>query len=1175
MKLYGAGYADDGSPYQRLMRSLTGEMAKEGKVPAGRQTQPLTSAAIENIFGSKEDFINSYKNFEDNYFRMLQDPANLKKFARVRDIDLERKSGIINLSLLNFENQQQLRAQFMDTVLRKGDLFSKTGIPGLEYPSGNLYSSALLKYDISAQALEGADAHPAAVLLNRMFFNTDPSKIGFDAFNFGQSNMMSVNSLERITAMQDFKSTGKRVMTFDVETTGVTYDSQVRQFAYEIQEADETISKKFAQNFINEKMDIASVSRSGVSMRMSEFVAQTEGGDARLMGQGGQNFVDAAKSLYTEMLNVDHVSGHNLLFDINKMSDTLQSLDAFHMDKEAQELQTRLFTKIADQKDYLIDTQETMRSYFTRKADELIGLSGDRAERIVSQMLGPEMLAQIGIGGSTTPVSVENIALNSNLLKLIEEGDVSRAEEITKKLAAGSHIADTDVAIQASMESFRSKETLDFRFDLDGKPIGGPLSDFEKFARNRILKSQAITPTTNLASAAHASDATRSYLLDATNKTGMQQVTLSATTADLGLTGDGEGFLKFNRSKDLYEFTRYGSMDSISVDATRAEAYISSTLREAFAEGEGVESNLRVGSSTLRVTRNFADEKILNLGRNFLQETKVQRITSARTAMGAAGISLDAMPLAPTDELIQSLGLTSRQFAEPQTVRSMFSRIGNALRGAERFNTLLPATALSDDVMQQYQVNAARAGLPFTSIDTADRVTSVGLAQITAHLGEAAGMNLSHARNAKLTTEMGLSYAKMQRSSRIGSISAQGDLVPASRVIAPFERIFDYSDVTSEVGGVKSITSQSLKVKAFSSENIAASMMDLSSPSTIADEIISSDLNRLTLSFVPERKLAGGKTVSARVNIVWGANKALSEDQSKLLAEDLLRSAETIEDTLRSLDNADGALTSSINEMTNLKNNFGALADDSKKRITAQLADHIRDRGIVVGDLGDDTVDTVTRLLAKQGVDIVDNDVRLQNLNMRLAHYDSQSGTATISAMSDTLVDEQMGRTSAKAQEETVDALNRTLKVESILDDSANKRAATRVFMESQNATRTEQAIAAGSERVRNAIPTPMTDFFLKNKKPIGFAGIGLAAAGIGYYLHKKNRESDLYNETMEAQPVEANQGRAVSAPTPLASPRSTRRDPLVTAGVVGNLDRNKIGHTNMGSNKYSHLYGG
>ena len=35
-----------------------------------------------------------------------------------------------------------------------------------------------------------------------------------------------------------------------------------------------------------------------------------------------------------------------------------------------------------------------------------------------------------------------------------------------------------------------------------------------------------------------------------------------------------------------------------------------------------------------------------------------------------------------------------------------------------------------------------------------------------------------------------------------------------------------------------------------------------------------------------------------------------------------------------------------------------------------------------------------------------------------------------------------------------------------------------------------------------------------------------------------------------------------------------SEKDPLFTAGIVGNLDRQKIGHTSMGSNKNSHLFG-
>ena len=43
----------------------------------------------------------------------------------------------------------------------------------------------------------------------------------------------------------------------------------------------------------------------------------------------------------------------------------------------------------------------------------------------------------------------------------------------------------------------------------------------------------------------------------------------------------------------------------------------------------------------------------------------------------------------------------------------------------------------------------------------------------------------------------------------------------------------------------------------------------------------------------------------------------------------------------------------------------------------------------------------------------------------------------------------------------------------------------------------------------------------------------------------------------------------------PKMSLNSLRRDPLSTAGVVGNLDRAKIGHTRMGPRKDNHLFRG
>jgi len=92
-----------------------------------------------------------------------------------------------------------------------------------------------------------------------------------------------------------------------------------------------------------------------------------------------------------------------------------------------------------------------------------------------------------------------------------------------------------------------------------------------------------------------------------------------------------------------------------------------------------------------------------------------------------------------------------------------------------------------------------------------------------------------------------------------------------------------------------------------------------------------------------------------------------------------------------------------------------------------------------------------------------------------------------------------------------------------------------------------------------------------------GLAGIGLAAAATGYYLGKRRKEVSLYNETLETQPYEKSRNtyqRNRSA-AQFVDVSSTRYDPLNTAGTVGNLDRNKIGHSYMGNSKNDHLFRG
>jgi hypothetical protein len=113
------------------------------------------------------------------------------------------------------------------------------------------------------------------------------------------------------------------------------------------------------------------------------------------------------------------------------------------------------------------------------------------------------------------------------------------------------------------------------------------------------------------------------------------------------------------------------------------------------------------------------------------------------------------------------------------------------------------------------------------------------------------------------------------------------------------------------------------------------------------------------------------------------------------------------------------------------------------------------------------------------------------------------------------------------------------------------------------------------SGRKQTSVSTAV-EMYHAYKGKAGIAALGLTALVGGYYMTKRYKENQLYNETVEQQPYENSRqiDQGLGYARAVSSQSSYRRDPLVTAGVVGNLDRRKIGHTQMGNNKYNHLYG-
>jgi hypothetical protein len=109
-----------------------------------------------------------------------------------------------------------------------------------------------------------------------------------------------------------------------------------------------------------------------------------------------------------------------------------------------------------------------------------------------------------------------------------------------------------------------------------------------------------------------------------------------------------------------------------------------------------------------------------------------------------------------------------------------------------------------------------------------------------------------------------------------------------------------------------------------------------------------------------------------------------------------------------------------------------------------------------------------------------------------------------------------------------------------------------------------------------DAIAMTAKHFYQKNRVAL-FAGalaIG-GAVGVAKYKNRKDQQ-EVYDETLHMQEPQEEQKRFGIRKALLSNERGkSSLDPLATAGVVGNLDRNKISHHSMDPHKNRHLFQG
>jgi hypothetical protein len=478
------------------------------------QSSPMSVAKMRQILTG--NFEQSYRSFERSYFDTLSDSKNLRKGVKV-DVELLKAQKRIDLSLLNYTEQQRLQKHYLQGVLQQDQLFSQVGLPGMVMPNANPTRMSM-KYMIDSSNIED----PAQILFNRLSFSIDPFT---GNISIPKSNLPTFDALtSAIEQKQAFDADffrGKRVGIFDVETTGVYRGAQIRSMAI----------AEVANNTTRVVEDIAfnSDQLRGFSIRnmvngVEEYInfntllKQEEGiQNLRSMGSGGQDFLDEAVRYIDTLLSFDAISAHNAKFDIDMLTSSMTAMPAFAKHEHAQMARAKLYSRINDttRDPFLIDTLDIARSYLQDQATVLAQRSAaanpglNLGEEIINNLFDPKILKRAQIGGSASYASVEAIAMRTNLMELI----LSNTPTFFDDLGGSAHMASFDTALQGEMARFMSSKQL--------KLVG--MDDFGIFdsdiiaqsdqMRQRIFRSSALVPNLNIQDINRVSDATYQYLL--------------------------------------------------------------------------------------------------------------------------------------------------------------------------------------------------------------------------------------------------------------------------------------------------------------------------------------------------------------------------------------------------------------------------------------------------------------------------------------------------------------------------------------------------------------------------------------------------------------------------------------------------------------------------------------
>ena len=1126
-----------------IFNAVSNGTTASGDPLSGIGQRVIDSTLANEIYGTPDQFLGRLSDFEETYFQRLSDPGNIKR-SRLKstNVDIMRQTREIDLSVFNVNTRRELENMLHGDVVKTPDLFANAGFPTQRLPSSSPYRMPF-KFEVN-QGLE----HPAQVMLNRLIFNIDPESTSVADVRFGTTNFMSRSDLERNTyqiglmrqknasgesKLLEFgrKSDGsmRNVVTFDVETTGLGSSSQVRSVALTQRTSLDTMPTNVYKFGYNSPQLGGILAGPNLSDTLSDFISKGE--QLGTTAKTEEEFLSNMKRVMKTLNEADQVTGHNVGFDINQMIRTMSNMSGYHQDEELQGLVKTFIDRKEADKTFVVDTLEIGRAYITEKAQSVIGSGGDpllRGEQYIKKFFSTESLADATMGGRATYVGVENFAMNTNLLDLMAEEKY--APEIFRQIFQGSHIAETDTILQDHILKYIHTNKLDFRDS--SKVIDPRTAELVNVARKTIFKSSATTAVTNIADPRLLTDTALNYVkgegLTGVRATiSMQQALNEGLISNISNANAEQGFIKYE--KGSYRLFTGLEKEGEVLNQQKAQSYLRGLIDQA-SQGNNV-SFSALGSN---FSYNAAEKSIMSLGVTYGQNSAIGVM---QRTLGVASQEMDP------EKYVQNVGNLFRNFADAPT-RTQFRNIrrgAQTLEGAHEANFNF-STGLNSgkesaaNVMGKFISHAESAigsGNKFGFLGPRESAFSTIFSNVTSSLAtnlyDQATMGTMEESAAKIIRDR-LSFAASAEISDITSQLGIGHLAKQSEFY-----------LAGQGGPAKKMLVSYEYFKSLETEN------GIKMSEQIAGRKVGFSLS------VAERGGLGDEYNI--INAVWKSGRDESGLTSQRLAERMYEDFIEGNNYTNMIDDSSAELQEQVQMFKQ--------AYSGQERATAiqNLKQSIDERGIGIASFGtretQTQVDNIIESANKMGIDFTNDQtsymMRILGETEGIIHASHGYDETVLAAGGDAA--RQAYNRAAESSMDDANILGKAL-----LGDDRLRRTALSELKSGRGQTGISKAV----------------DMYHAYKGPVGLAALGVTALAAGYYIGKRKMENNLYDETLREQPTESfrqNDARN-NYTSSVTSFSSSRRDPLVTAGVVGDLDNRKIGHTQMGNNKYNHLYG-